>query len=86
MIVERQAFDHPPGSIHYRPSEIQKTTASNVPAHNKTSERDFAILDMLIRMKSSANIETIEAITMWYRNMTEKLLHQKSDPQKEKMM
>ena len=41
---------------------------------------------MLIRMKPSANFETTEAITMWNRNKTGKWLHQKSGPEKEKIM
>ena len=68
LVVERQAVDHLPGGVHYRPSENQQAEASNVPSHNKASESDFTILDLLIRMKPNANIETIEMITMWYRN------------------
>ena len=66
-VVERQAVDHLPGGVQYRPSEKQQAGASNVPAHNKASESYFAILDLLIRMKPNANIETLEMITMWYQ-------------------
>ena len=82
IILEPQAADHLPGGDHYRPSEQTKASASNVPAHNKASESDFAILDMLIRMKPSANIETLEMITMWYRNKTGDWLHGKTPKEK----
>ena len=85
MVVERQAVDHLPGGIHYRPSEKQQAGSSNVPSH-KASESEFAILDLLIRMKPNANIETLEMITMWYRNKTGDWLHQKSDTEKEVIM
>ena len=86
IIVERQAADHLPGGEYFRASEEDKAKFSNVPAHNKASESDFAILDLLIRMKPRANIETLEMITMWYRNKTGDWFHQKSDEEKKVLM
>ena len=48
IIVERQAADHLAGGEHYGLSEEEKARSSNVPTHNKASESDFAILDLLI--------------------------------------
>ena len=84
-LTERQK-DHLPGGIYHRLSEEQKAAAANVPSHNRASESDFAILDMLVRMKPNANIETLEMITMWYRNRTGDWLYQKNAEEKEKLM
>ena len=86
IIVERQASEHLVGGEHSLPSDHEKVKYSNVPAHNKASESDFAILDLLIRMKPRANIETLEMITMWYRNKTGDWLHEKSSEEREKLM
>ena len=59
VIVERQANVHLQGGIYDNPSGEVMENASNVPAHNNASEADFAILDLLIRMKQSANVETL---------------------------
>ena len=70
IIVEYPAKDHLQGGIYDNPLYEVIESASNVPAHNKASESDFAILDLLIQIKPSANVETLQTITMWHRNTT----------------
>ena len=82
-IVERQAKDHLQGGIYDNPSDEVIESASIVPAHNKASESDFAILDLLIRMKPSANVETLQTITMLHRNKTIDWLNMKSKKERD---
>ena len=85
VIVERQSKDHLQGGI-YDPSDEVMESASNVPANNKASESDFAILDLLIRMKPRANVETFQTITMFHRNKTIGWLNTKSEKEREELM
>ena len=85
-IVERQAKDHLQGGIYDNPSDEVIESASIVPAHNKASESDFAILDLLIRMKPSANVETLQTITMLHRNKTIGWLNMKSEKERDDLL
>ena len=48
LILERQCEDQLPGGIYW---EEDVTKWSNVPATNMVGERDFAVLDLLVRQK-----------------------------------
>ena len=50
------------------------------------SERDFAILDLLIRLKPHATILAYEALIMWQNTGTLACLQEKSDEHKQKLM
>ena len=77
-ILERQCRDQLPGGKYWNPdSNIQKIS-SNVPTTNKASESDFAILDLLVRTKPNARIQTMQAFTMWSRNDTSSWIDSKS--------
>lgn len=60
--------------------------ASNVPTTNVTSERDFAVLDFLVRLKPSARTLSHEAIVMWLHNGTVKWLESLSPEEKAEKM
>jgi E1A/CREB-binding protein len=48
---------------------------SSVPTTNTCSERDFAELDVLMRLKPSASIIAYEAFMMWSNNKTSEWLN-----------
>jgi hypothetical protein len=41
-----------------------------VPTTNTISERDFAVLDLLVRNKPAAHTSTYESLIMWMNNGT----------------
>lgn len=81
IILERQAMDQLHGGIYmyYEPNLEQQSTAADVPTKNVVSERDFAILDMLVQQKLLANIASYEAIILLMNNKTRKWLWGKSE-------
>ena len=82
IILERQAIDQLPGGKYWNSDDQIQKAAENVPTTNKASESDFAILDLLIRTKPNAKIQTIQAYTMWYRNKTLAWLDAKSEEER----
>ena len=68
LILERQAKDQLKGGKYYAPTESQKNSAANVPTTNTVSERDFAILDVLMRIKPSATHHAYETYILWLNN------------------
>ena len=70
IILERQCVDQLPGGKYWHASNSIKICSESVPTTNKASERDFAILDLLIRTKPNVSIHGIQALTMWARNET----------------
>ena len=79
LIVERQAEEQLPGGKYFDPPQEVREVASSVPKSNKVSEREFASLDPLIRIKPHATIMAQEAIIMWTHNKTLKWLNAKND-------
>ena len=67
LILERQCEDQLPGGIYW---EEDVTKWSNVPATNMVGERDFAVLDLLVRQKPAARTTSLEALIMWAHNKT----------------
>lgn len=82
FIVERQAEEQLPGGKYFDPPQEVREVASSVPKSNKVSEREFASLDLLIRIKPHATIMAQEAIIMWAHNKTLKWLNEKNDAEK----
>ena len=70
LLLERQVADQLPGGKHFEPADLDKHRTSAVPKTNIISERDFAQLDLQLRVKPSARIETHEALVMWRNNKT----------------
>ena len=75
LILERQAKDQHPGGRYYEPSVTDQMRASSVPTTNTCSERDFAQLILLMRLKPSAPTIAYEAIIMWSSNNTSEWLN-----------
>ena len=70
LVLERLAADQLPGGKYFIPSDSLKQMAQHVPKTNKISEADFAILDLLVRKKPNASINTFDALIMWSKNKT----------------
>ena len=65
IILERQADDQLIGGKYSNPSDDLLQRSSNVPSHNKASESDFGLLDLLMRLRPNANVETFQTLIMW---------------------
>ena len=85
LILDRQAQDQLPGEKYYESSDYVQTISSNVPTTNMASERDFAILDLLIQSKSHATTPACEAL-VWQKNGTLACLKGKSVEEKTSLM
>jgi E1A/CREB-binding protein len=75
LILERQAKDQLPGGRYYEPSVTDQMRASTVPTTNTCPERDFAQLDVPMRLKPSALNIAYKAIIMWSNNKTSEWLN-----------
>ena len=81
-ILERQCADQLPGGRYWNPDENITMIASNVPTTNRASESDFAVLDLLVRTKPNARVQTIQALTMWCRNDTSQWIESKTEEER----
>ncbi|VDI71580.1 E1A/CREB-binding protein [Mytilus galloprovincialis] len=86
LILERQAKDQLPGGKFFEPSFRDQIHGISVPTTNTCSERDFAQLDMLVRLKPSATTVAYESIIMWSNNKTSNWLSKLSDTDRNKII
>ena len=86
ILLERQVADQLPGSAFFEVSSEEKEASANVPKTNVLSERDFAQLDLQLRIKPSARIVTHEELTMWRNNKTVSWLDKMQPEEKEKLL
>ncbi len=66
IVFERQSKDQLPGGKYWDLKDTEQF--NNVPPNNTDSEQDMGILDVLVRTKPSATIDTISTMTVWARN------------------
>lgn len=69
VTTKRLLIDHLPGGIHHNVTDekiIEET--AGVPTTNVSPERDFAVLDRLLREKPNANLIALEATIMFAHN------------------
>lgn len=64
----------------------KKESLSHVPKTSKVAERDFGILDYLIRQKPAATMVALESQIMWINNKPKKWLDSLSAEEKRKVM
>ncbi|CAC5376805.1 unnamed protein product [Mytilus coruscus] len=86
LILERQAKDQLPGGRFYEPSVGNQLRGQSVPTTNTCSERDFAQLDMLVKLKPSASTTSYESIIMWSNNKTSRWLENLPENEKKKVI
>ena len=65
---------HSPGRKYWQPPPSTDDRFQNVPPTNLVGERDFAQLDLLIRVKPAARTVTLESLVMWSNYKTPQLL------------
>ena len=65
-------LDHLPGGIYNESSDLERTTlieeTASVPTTNVAPERDFAVLDRMIREKPNARLVALEAFILYSHN------------------
>lgn len=86
ILLERQVADQLPGGNFFQPLAEKQQATSSVPKTNVVSERDFAQLDLQLRIKPSARMVTHEALIMWRNNKTVSWLEKLSQQEKEKLL
>lgn len=71
--TQRLLIDHLPNGMYHNVTskEIIRETCS-VPMTNFSPERDFAVLDRLLREKPNAQLISLEAIILFAHNKTSK--------------
>ena len=68
IILERQYVDQLPGGKYWLPSDLIRDSSKIVPTTNKASESDFAILDLLLRTRPNASMQTKNKTKCKYAN------------------
>ncbi|XP_063962848.1 uncharacterized protein LOC135155998 [Lytechinus pictus] len=86
QILERQCKDHLPGGKYWKPSTSFEQAFFKVPSTNLIGERDFAILDMLVRQKPSARVISLEALMIWTNNKTAAWLEDLDEERRAELM
>ena len=78
LIIERQAKDQLSGGKYSNVADDSTLheECKNVPTTKTCSERDFAVLGILMRMKPAATNLVYEAVIMWSNNQTTQWLNQ----------
>ena len=85
IILERHYSDQLPGGKYWNVSPNVKNISSNVPTTNRASESDFAMLDLLVRTKPNAKIQTIQTFILWSRKETSSCLDKKTIDKKDQL-
>ena len=83
---QRLLFDHLPGGQYHSvvdPVIVQETVG--VPTTNVFPERDFAILDRMLREKPNASIIALESMILYSHNKSSVWLYQQSSEAQEKL-
>uniref|UniRef100_A0A1X7UCF4 Uncharacterized protein n=1 Tax=Amphimedon queenslandica TaxID=400682 RepID=A0A1X7UCF4_AMPQE len=85
MTTQRLLIDHLPGGIYSSfDSDLFEEKAS-VPMTNVSPQRDFAMLDRLIREKPNARAIPLESIILYSHNKTLNWLNQKACEERDKL-
>ena len=85
--TQRLLLDHLPGGVYNSVTDamIVNETAS-VPTTNVAPERDFAVLDRMIREKPNANLVALESMILYSHNKSSLWLEQKTHEEKESLL
>lgn len=86
VTIQRLLVDHLPGGIYHDVTdETLIAEVASVPKTNVSPERDFAILDRLLREKPNAHTVALEAIIMFSHNKTAVWLEKLENSEREKL-
>ena len=80
-------YDHLKGGYYHEDSVTEQTRVetTSVPSTNTRSERDFAVLDRLLRQKPNARVISLENIVLYAHHRTSEWLDGKSPEEKKKI-
>ena len=87
ITTKRLLLDHLPGGKHHSLSDstmIEETRS--VPTTNVAPERDFAVLDRLIREKPNASVVALESTILYSHNKTSVWLEKQSSEDRKKLL
>ena len=88
MTTQRLLLDHLPGGKYH--SEVVDTIivqeTATVPTTNVSPERDFAILDRMLRGKPNANLIAIESVILYSQNQTSSWLGKQTVDERSKLL
>ncbi len=87
ITTQRLLLDHLPGGKYHSVVDttiIQETTS--VPTTNVAPERDFAVLDRLIREKPNASLVALESMILYSHNKSSSWLEQQTCEEREKLL
>ncbi|XP_014675076.1 PREDICTED: uncharacterized protein LOC106815158 [Priapulus caudatus] len=79
VIVQRMLGDHLEGGVHTKHTEEDRITTKSVPTTNVSVERDFGMLDRILKEKPNATTIAIEGLIMYKKNKTGEWLGQLAD-------
>lgn len=85
-LTRRLLADHLPGGDLDRPSESLQQETSAAAKTNTVSERDFAMLDRLVREKPNASTAALEGIILFNNNRTASWLAQQSNERQAELL
>ena len=86
LTTQRLLIDHLPGGKYYSITDaamVQET--ASVPKTNVAPERDFAVLDRLIREKPNASVIALESMILYSHNRTSSWLEKQSGEERKKL-
>lgn len=86
LILERQAKDQLPEGKYSQPNEHLCSLTAHLKGTNIVSERDFAQLDWLLRIKPAGTVLCHEAIILWTNNKTSAWLDSLDPERKEELL
>ena len=85
MTTQRLLIDHLPGGIYSSLDSDLFEEVASVPTANVSPERDFAMLDRLMRKKPNARAIALESIILFSHDKTSNWLNQKATEEREKL-
>ena len=86
-ITQRLLLDHlPGGKYHVVADTVMVQETASVPTTNVAPERDFAIMDRLMREKPNASHVALESMILYSHNKTSSWLEKQSHEEKEKLL
>ena len=87
LTTERMLIDHLPGGKFHHDSADSRLTeeTASVPTTNIAPERDFAVLDRMLREKPNASTAALEAMILFSHNKTTQWLHEQGDCDKQRL-
>lgn len=84
ITTKRLLLDHLPGGKHHLVTETSET--ESVPTTNVAPERDFAVLDRLVREKPNASVVALESMILYSHNKTSLWLEKQTVDNRKKLI